>query len=152
MFTVAYEVAPSTIPGAGSGIFIQDAVAAGRILIAPDRIEETFRWDQILAMGAHRRAHETAVRWFEEHYTICPDWPDECYINHAFEPTGLWHLGFVFAAHDLPAGSELTIDYAFLLPDQQSEVFVDGISGREVRGLSWEENLRRSTQALAALL
>lgn len=92
------------------------------------------------------------VRWFEDRYTVTPEWPDECYINHAFEPSGLWHLGFVFAAADLAAGSEITVDYRHLLAPGQEEDFRDSVSGERIVGFTWRESLRTSTQTLAALL
>jgi len=83
---------------------------------------------------------------------VSPDWPDECYLNHSFKPTGLWHLGFVFAARDLPAGTEITVDYRHLLPPGEEEAFTDAATGQPIVGLSWTESLRTSTHALAALL
>ena len=73
-------------------------------------------------------------------------------MNHAFAPTGLWHLGFVFAAEDLPAGVEITVDYRHLLAPGQYEEFHDATSGEPIVGFSWEESLRASTRALAALV
>jgi len=83
---------------------------------------------------------------------VTPEWPDECYVNHAFEPTGLWHLGFVFAAADLPAGTEITVDYRHLLAPGQEEEFRDALSGERIVGFSWEQSLRESTRALAVLV
>jgi hypothetical protein len=93
-----------------------------------------------------------AARWFEDRYTLSPDWPDECYVNHSFQPTGLWHLGFIFAAADLAAGSEITVDYRHLLAPGQEEGFLDASSGERIVGHSWESSLAASTRALAALL
>ena len=92
------------------------------------------------------------VRWFDDRYTISTDWPDECYVNHAFEPNGLWHLGFIFAADDLPRGAEITVDYRHLLAPGQEESFRDAHSGRAIVGWSWHESLSRSTAQLQTLL
>jgi hypothetical protein len=92
------------------------------------------------------------VRWFEDRYTVTPEWPDECYINHAFEPNGLWHLGFVFAAADLVAGAEVTVDYRHLLAPGQEEEFLDALSGERIVGFDWNESLRASTRVLSTLL
>jgi hypothetical protein len=64
----------------------------------------------------------------------------------------LWHLGFVFALADLPAGTELTVDYRHLLPPGQSEDFADSVTGETITGLPWHESLASTTQALARLL
>jgi hypothetical protein len=146
-----YRIAPSRIPGAGQGLFVAEAVAAGRIVIAPDAIPETLRWDQVRAHPAGADALAASVRWFEDRFTVSLDWPDECYVNHSFEPNGLWHLGFVFAARALQPGDELTIDYRHLLPEGEAEAFADADSGAAIVGFSWAESLARSTRELAAL-
>jgi hypothetical protein len=149
MIVPRYRIDASRITGAGKGLFLEESVNAGRIITAPDTIDKTFRIDEVLAQP--ELMHATA-RWFENHYTISPDWPDECYINHSFEPSGLWHLGFVFAMHDLPAGTEITVDYRHLLPPGQEEDFIDTATGERIVGLSWYESLMTTTRALAHVL
>ena len=152
MILPRYRIAASAIAGAGSGLFLEEAVAAGRVLTAPDAIEQTWPLQEILASPALRQQMHASARWFEDRYTLSPDWPDECYLNHSFEPTGLWHLGFVFAARDLAAGTELTVDYRHLLPPGQEEDFIDTATGGKIVGLSWAESLASSTRALGRLL
>ena len=147
-----YRVAPSTIPGAGKGVFVEEAVPCGRILVAPDAIPQVYRWDEVMALPDRESALAASVRWFEDRFTVSPEWPDECYLNHCFEPNGLWHLGFVFAARDLAAGEEVTIDYRHLLGEGQEESFRDAASGNAIVGWSWQESLSRSTRDLASLL
>ena len=151
MILPAYRVDASTIPGAGKGVFLVEPVARGRILVAPDAIPRVYRWEEVLAQPEPEDALAASVRWFEDRYTISLDWPDECYLNHSFEANGLWHLGFVFAARDLAAGEEVTVDYRHLLAEGQEEVFRDAVSGRAIVGWSWAESLARSTRELAAL-
>ncbi|TAL98417.1 MAG: SET domain-containing protein-lysine N-methyltransferase [Rhodanobacter sp.] len=152
MILPRYHIAPSTIPAAGKGLFLDETVAAGRIITAPDGIATTFRQAEIEACAELRSQWHASARWFEDHYTLSPDWPDECYINHSFTPNGLWHLGFVFALANLPAGSEITVDYRHLLPPGQAEDFADSATGERITGLSWHESLASSTRALAELL
>ncbi len=147
-----HHIAASTIRGAGKGLFLDEVVVAGRIITAPDEINQTFRQAEIEASAELRTQWHAAARWFEDRYTLSPDWPDECYINHSFTPNGLWHLGFVFALAELPAGSEITVDYRHLLPPGQAEDFVDSATGETITGLSWRESLASSTRALAELL
>lgn len=151
MILPRYRIAPSRIPGAGQGLYLEEPVARGRIVVAPDAIPSTFAWDEVRAQPDPSAAMAAAVRWFEDRYTISLDLPDECYLNHSFEPNGLWHLGFVFAARDLAAGEELTVDYRHLLPEGEAEAFRDAATGREIIGFSWAESLASSTRALAAL-
>ena len=152
MILPRYRVADSSIRGAGRGLFLDEPVVAGRIITAPDAIERTFGLTEIMASPALKAQFHASARWFEDRYTLSPDWPDECYINHSFQPNGLWHLGFVFAWADLPAGSEITVDYRHLLPPGESEDFADSATGEIITGLPWSESLASSTRALAALL
>ncbi|TAL73399.1 MAG: SET domain-containing protein-lysine N-methyltransferase [Rhodanobacter sp.] len=152
MILPRYHVAASTIPGAGKGLFLDEPVAAGSIITAPDQIDHTYRLADIEASPTLHEQFYASARWFEDRYTLSPDWPDECFINHSFTPNGLWHLGFVFALQSLAAGAEITVDYRHLLPPGQAEDFVDALTGESIVGWSWQESLVDSTRALAALL
>ena len=152
MIIPRYHIGPSKIAGAGKGLFLDEPVAGGRVIVAPDAIPRVHTFDEIERMPDAAELLPATVRWFENAYTVTPEWPDECYVNHAFAPTGLWHLGFVFAAADLAAGTEITVDYRHLLAPGQEEGFLDARSGERIVGFSWEESLRASTQALAALV
>jgi len=152
MILPRYRVADSLIPGAGKGLFLDEPVARGRLITAPDAIPEVFRFDEIAQRPDAAQLLPATVRWFEDRYTVTPEWPDECYINHAFDPTGLWHLGFVFALRDLPPGTEVTVDYRHLLAPGQSEDFPDASTGAAIVGFSWEESLAASTAQLHTLL
>ena len=152
MILPRYRVCPSLIPGAGKGLFLDEAVAAGKLITAPDDIRKVYKWTEVEALPDARALLASTVRWFEDRYTVTPEWPDECYINHAFAPSGLWHLGFVFAAADLPSGTEITVDYRHLLAPGQEEEFRDAHTGERIVGYDWGESLRASTAALAALL
>ncbi len=152
MILPRYHIGPSLITGAGQGLFLDEPVARGRLITAPDAIPRVYTFDQINALPDAAQLLPATVRWFEDRYTVTPEWPDECYINHAFAPSGLWHLGFVFAAADLPSGTEITVDYRHLLAPGQEEEFRDAHTGERIVGYDWGESLRASTAALAALL
>jgi len=152
MILPRYHIGPSQIAGAGQGLFLDEPVARGRVITAPDDIPRVHDFDEILARPDAAELLPATVRWFEDRYTVTPEWPDECYINHAFRPSGLWHLGFVFAAGDLAAGTEITVDYRHLLAPGQEEDFRDSASGEPIVGFTWIESLRASTRALAALI
>ncbi|WP_300619592.1 SET domain-containing protein [Dokdonella sp.] len=152
MILPRYHIGPSSITGAGKGLFLDEPVARARVIVAPDAIPGVHSFDDILSHPDAASLLPATVRWFEDRYTVSPEWPDECYINHAFLPTGLWHLGFVFAAADLAAGTEITVDYRHLLAPGQEEDFRDASSGERIIGYSWSDSLRASTLALAALM
>jgi hypothetical protein len=152
MILPRYRVAPSRITDAGQGLFLDERVARGSVVVAPDAIPRTYTFAEIGALPDRESALAATVRWFEDRFTVTPEWPDECYVNHSFSPTGLWHLGFIFAARDLEPGVELTVDYRHLLAEGQPEEFVDAETGREIIGWSWAESLARSTAELQQLI
>jgi hypothetical protein len=147
-----YRIAPSLIPGAGKGVFLDEPLRHGRIAIAPDRIDETWSFAEIMADPERAALMHTSVRWFEDRHTLSPDWPDDCFVNHSFEPTGLWVLGFIFAARDLEAAEELTVDYRHLLAPGQEETFRDAHTGEAIVGYEWRDSLRFGLDGLRELL
>lgn len=152
MILLPYHIGPSLIAGAGQGLFLDEPLSRGRLITAPDAIPRVYTFEDILALPQADKLLPATVRWFEDRYTVTPEWPDECYINHAFNPSALWHLGFVFAAANLAAGTEITVDYRHLLAPGQEEDFRDAHSGERIVGFTWRESLRISTTALASLL
>ena len=152
MILPRYHIGPSLIESAGQGLFLDEAIARGRLITAPDAIPRVYTFEDILALPDAHKLLPATVRWFEDRYTITLEWPDECYINHAFSPSALWHLGFVFAAANLAAGTEITVDYRHLLAPGQEEDFRDTQSGERIVGFTWRESLRASTTALTHLL
>lgn len=151
MILPRYHVAASRIAGAGKGLFVDEPVAAGRLITAPDDIRKVYKWNEVQALPDAAALLAATVRWFEDRYTVTPEWPDECYINHSFAPNGLWHLGFVFALEELAAGAEITIDYRHLLAPGQHEDFRDAETGKAIVGFSWHESMARSTAQLHTL-
>jgi len=88
MILPRYHIAASHIPGAGKGLFLDEPVARGRLLTAPDDIRKVYKWNEVQALPDAAALLASTVRWFEDRYTVTPEWPDECYINHSFEPDG----------------------------------------------------------------
>lgn len=152
MIVPQYRVEASRIPMAGKGLFLAEAVARGRVIIAPDNIHTVWPEARLRQFPADSIEAESSVRWFEDWYSLTPEWSDECYVNHSFEPTALWHLGFIFAGADLPAGSEITVDYRLVIGSGEVMPFRDSATGREIVGLGWTDNLRLSAGELLRLL
>ncbi|HJU27127.1 MAG TPA: SET domain-containing protein [Rhodanobacteraceae bacterium] len=152
MILPRYRISASTIPGAGLGLFMEEPVPRGRVVVAPDGIAHTHDFEELYGNPELAAQLHSAARWFEDRFTLSPEWPDECYVNHDFSPNGLWHLGFVFAARNLAAGEELTVDYRHLLAPGQEETFRDARTGSPIVGLPWRESLLITSRTLAALL
>ncbi|MEP6940557.1 MAG: SET domain-containing protein [Rudaea sp.] len=152
MILPRYHVAASRIPAAGKGLFLDQPVARGRLITAPDDIRNVYKWDEIGGQPNAQELLPATVRWFEDRYTVTPEWPDECYINHSFSPNGLWHLGFVFALRDLASDEEITVDYRHLLAPGQEEAFTDATSAQRIVGYSWAQSIALSTAQLGDIV
>lgn len=151
MIVPAYEIKVAT-HAHGKGVFLTQAAKRGQVLVAPDAINRVYNQAERDALVPGSPEDEASVRWFEGFHTVSTDWPDECYINHSFRPSGLWHLGFVFALRDMQAGDEVTVDYRFAIGDNEKMPFLDNETGGAIIGYTWAENLRRSTELLLAIL
>lgn len=150
MIVPRYRIGRSGMPGAGQGLFVEEAVAAGRVVIAPDGITQLRRWEELAPLPSEHPEKRSAVRWFEDVFSVCPEWTDECYVNHSFAPNCVWLLGFVVAVRPLAPGEEVTMDYRHLLREGQREDFLDAATGREIAGLPWAEALAAAAAAVAA--
>jgi len=152
MIVPRYHVAPSQISGAGQGLYLDEAVARGRVIIAPDGVHTVWSETKLRTFAADSREVESSVRWFEDQFSLTPEWSDECYVNHSYSPEALWHLGFIFALQDLEPGVEVTMDYRYVIGAGERLPFADAETGREIVGLPWAECLRGSAEQLIALL
>ena len=152
MIIPRYRVAPSRIAGAGKGLFIDEPVARGSVIIAPDKVH-TVMHEKVLRQHAPDSIEvESSVRWFEDWFSLTPEWSDECYVNHAFAPTALWHLGFIFALEDLAPETEITVDYRLVIGSGEELPFRDSATGQAIVGYPWEECLRRSAVQLLSTM
>ena len=152
MIVPRYRIAASGIAGAGKGFFLDEPVARGRVLIAPDKVHTVLPEHELRKFPQGSIEVDSSVRWFEDWFSLTPEWSDECYVNHSFTPTGLWHLGFIFAQDDLAVGTELTIDYRLVIGSGEEMPFRDSATGQPIVGLQWQDNLRQSAQRLLQLI
>ncbi|HEY1077748.1 MAG TPA: SET domain-containing protein [Rhodocyclaceae bacterium] len=151
MILPRYRVGASAIRGAGKGLFLDEAVSRGKVIIAPDNIHTVWSEQQLRRYAEDSLEVESSVRWFEDQFSLTPEWSDECYVNHSFAPTALWHLGFIFALRDLAPGTEVTMDYRYVIGDGERLPFADSETGREIIGLPWLQVMRDGAGALRQL-
>lgn len=151
MILPRYRIGESRIPQAGKGLFVDEAVARGRVILAPDNIHTVWPESKLRGYPADSVEVHSSVRWFEQHFSLTPEWSDECYVNHSFTPTALWHLGFVFALSDLDAGTEVTMDYRYVIGDGEQMPFRDSLTGEPIVGLPWNACVGQSALQLAQL-
>jgi hypothetical protein len=151
LINVTYRIDRSTIPGAGKGFFVEEDVAAGRVLMAPARVTATARLSEVFSTDPPPGA-DTSVVWFEDCCIVSPELADDHFINHSFEPNGVWHLGFVFSLRALRAGEELLLDYRHLIAPGHTLAFRDAATGRAITGYDWKTSFAiGARQVLAAL-
>ncbi|TAM09797.1 MAG: SET domain-containing protein-lysine N-methyltransferase [Nevskiaceae bacterium] len=151
MILPRYQIGASTIPGAGKGLFLQEDMPRGRVIIAPDNVHTVWPEARLRAYPEDSIEVLSSVRWFEHEFSLTPEWSDECYVNHSFTSNALWHLGFIFALDDLPTDVEITIDYQLVIGDGEKMPFRDSVTGREIVGLPWPAALAHSAARLAQL-
>ena len=152
MIVPRYQVGPSLIPFAGKGLFADQSISKGAVIIAPDNVHTVWPEKKLRDYAPDSVEVESSVRWFEDYFSLTPEWSDECYVNHSFTPNAQWHLGFIFALRDLALGEEITMDYRYVIGSAEEMPFKDSVTGRAIVGLSWEECLRNSATILATLI
>lgn len=152
MILSRYRVAASGIASAGKGLFADEVIARGRVIIAPDQVHTVWPESKLRAYATDSVEVESSVRWFEDQFSLTPEWSDECFVNHSFSPNALWHLGFIFALREIAAGEEILMDYRHVIGSGEVMPFKDSQTGREIVGLSWPQALQESAQQLVNIL
>lgn len=150
MILPRYRVAESRIPLAGKGLFVDEPVSRGRVIVAPDNVHTVWAGSRLRACDPESIEARSSVRWFEDHFSLTPEWSDECYVNHSFSPTAIWHLGFVFALRDLEPGTEVTMDYRYVIGDGEEMPWPDSVTGQRIVGLTWSQALKETAAVVAS--
>lgn len=151
MILPRYRVDASRIAGAGKGLFADEVIAQGRVIIAPDNVHTVWPESKLRGFASDSIEVESSVRWFENQFSLTPEWSDECFVNHSFTPNALWHLGFIFALREIAAGAEILMDYRHVIGSGEVMPFKDSATGREIIGLSWPETMHHSSKMLFSL-
>jgi len=114
----------------------------GKVIAVPDNIKELHSLEKVQSFPRDSLAYESAVCWFENQFTTMEEWTEEAYINHSFEPNCLWHMSFIIARYELPAGTELTVNYEHLLGEGITSEFEDHSTGKKFAGIPWKQIIR----------
>lgn len=146
------EVRPSTIAGAGLGLFALEPRPRGAWLGMdfPDpklATDSASVLEQPPELRKFAWRHVENVCFFAHHRRAPAD-----YLNHAFDPNVLWHLGHYFARRAIVPGDELTVDYRFVSAPEWGPRVHDAASGRPIVGFEWREALREGARQLLELL
>lgn len=146
----------------GRGVFLKEEIKKGTLLIIYTYgISELIHKDQHdeacadMDNSPHADIINSSVRYIEnwfiydaytKHGTQFGEREGD-FINHSFEPSMIYHCGLCFAAMDLKAGEELTVDYRFFLSEDLPG-FCDLKTGQEIKGFSGREAFLLSLKKL----
>lgn len=141
MIFLCYCIVVFIIGGVGQGLFFDEVVCVGSIIMVLDVIECIWCYDELVSLLELVLLCYVSVCWFEDCYIVLFDWLDECYVNYSFLFIGLWYLGFIFVLIDFVVGVEVMVDYCYLLLFGEVEDFVDLVIGEIIVGFVWEDVL-----------
>lgn len=163
MILAEIEVRTSGIEG--RGVFLTQDVEKGELLIIytygiselihKDHHDEACR---DIANSPHPDIVDSSIRyvhnWFiYDAYTrhnTCFGSREGDFVNHSFDPSMIYHCGLCFAARDLKAGDELTVDYRHFLSEDING-FTDLKTGKQIRGISGKKAFISSIKKLNEL-
>lgn len=151
MLTFNFSIKDSQIEGAGKGLFTTDFVPRKKILAFPNQKHTLYTQEQLDQMPDDSIHKVSAIRWFEDIYSSDIEWSEESHFNHSFTPNCLWHFGMIFALRDIEPGEELTLNYEWLLDEATVLDYIDSQTGQEIRGIKYDEKVRRTSQLLHGL-
>jgi len=153
MLFIPTEVRPSPI--FGQGLFIPHPLAKGAIIASftldTRPITESEFIEQVAA--GHPAITRTGTRYIGRYFTFTDDTTSNLnFFNHSFEPNCLVHCGIVLARQDLPAGSELTIDYRTLVDASEIGTYADATTGQTIQGFTARKTLLHTAAELIELI
>ena len=100
-------------------------------------------------------AIRSAVRLVDDLFLYYPDSePSEdpfTFINHSEDENVLYHCGILFAKRNIKSGEELTINYRYILAENDYCRFKDKVSNKPIDGISGRKALIASAKELLDL-
>jgi hypothetical protein len=148
-------VKSSSIEKAGTGLFADEDIKAGSVVMIFSTdcfIISKTKYDSQQRNG-NELMTQTGCRLIGDVflYTDSKTRYDN-YINHSFDANILYHAGICLAKKDINANDELTVDYRYILSEDDDYQFYDTLSGKLVKGYDGTTALLESTKELMALL
>ena len=138
----------------GFGLFANETIKKGELVMlwnVSSNLIPKHKYDD-LTLKQDPVIIKTGVRYIND-YFMYTDNEDrmENYINHSFNPNILYHCGICFAIKNIQYNEELTVDYTYLLSENDPPV-KDTVSGKLVSGISGLECLKQTTSRLNNIL
>jgi len=155
MFYVKLENRTSTVHGAG--LYTLEHIPKKSIVFywGQDDDETVITEDEYLQLRATRSDkifQKSACRWVYDKFVYSEHLEVDDNINHSFDPNILYYQGLGIAKRDIHINEELTINYEYMLSENDTAKFMDKETNKIVIGLSTEKILYNSARELSDLL
>lgn len=144
---------------AQTGLFTKQSIKKGQIIsffiedgieyITENKYNEEQNKDNLKVIKGSCRYIDKYFVYYDK--TDTNIYPEE-FFNHSFEPNVLYHCGICFALRDISINEELTINYEYLLSNNDKTQFIDSKTCKLVNGLDSKTSLLKSTKELLNIL
>jgi SET domain-containing protein len=154
MFYVKLENKTSNLHGAG--LYTLEHIFKKSIVFywGQDGDETVISEDEYLQMRitGDKIYQKSACRWVYNKFVYSTTLEVDDNINHSFDPNILYYQGLGIAKRDILIGDELTVNYEYILSENDTVKFMDKETNKIVTGLSTEKILYNSARELSDLL
>jgi|TARA_R100000781_G_scaffold45500_1_gene30804 hypothetical protein len=151
---VRYETDIKKSDIAGLGLFAGEDIPKGSVIAiwCPDLDHGTLSLEEYLDKRLDNKSEHafqmTCCRWLDNLFVYGDTVSEDGYINHSFDPSMLYYLGICFARKEIKKGDELTINFEYILTDNDPWAFVDSKTNKKVDGMPSEQYYRDASHEL----
>jgi hypothetical protein len=146
------SVRPSRIEG--NGIFSEEHIKKGEVIMIWSINSDIFdeKTYDIEQRSGNKIVIDSGARYVSN-YFLWSDKPRiENFINHSSHPNVLYHCGICFAMCDIAPEEELTVDYRYILSENDCAAFIDIKTGKIVEGVNGKQCLKETSVMLLNIL
>jgi SET domain-containing protein len=141
----------------GAGLYALERIPQRSIVFywGRDGDETVISEDEYLQLRATRSDkifQKSACRWVYDKFVYSTTLEVDDNINHSFDPNILYYQGLGIAKRDILIGDELTVNYEYILSENDTVKFMDKETNKTVTGISADSNLDKSSKELSNLL
>ncbi len=128
------------IEGKGRGLFTNEFIKKGTIIFnfINNRTKIiSYKKYKSLVEKNDQNAIRTGCRIGKNKFVInISDEENKCeFINHSFNPSMIYYMGLLIASRDIKKGEELTMDYTYVVAEDDFECFTDYETKTEIKGI-----------------
>jgi SET domain-containing protein len=140
----------------GAGLYALERIPQKSIVFywGRDGDETVISEDEYLQMRVtgDKIFQKSACRWVYNKFVYSTTLEVDDNINHSFDPNILYYQGLGIAKRDILIGDELTINYEYILSENDTVKFMDKETNKTVTGISADSNLDKSSKELSLVL